>query len=121
MPPRTRTTTAVPAPAPDTGFTPIRITPADQDRPADSVPLFYLGDEEFRIPRKVPRTMVLEFMRLQRAEGELGAAQRILERLLGPTAYLALEQSDDVTEDHLEQILRAVVHHIAGPPESGKD
>jgi hypothetical protein len=65
--------------------------------------------------------MTLEYLRLARTLGESAAAQRILERLLGPEAYEALEQSDDVGPDEMDQILRAVTHHIAGPAdESGK-
>jgi len=104
------------------GFTPIRIGKKHADaEPDPGVALFYLDDTEYRIPSTVPQGVVLEFLRLSRTEGELVAAQRILERLLGPAAYLALEQSDDVDDDALEQILKAVIHHIAGPPESGVD
>lgn len=105
--------------ATDGGFEPVRITTKETSTAA-GIPLFYLDDTPYTIPRTVPRSVVLEYLRLSRTSGELTAAQRILERLLGPAAYEALEQSDEVDDDTLEQILNAVVHHISGPSESGK-
>lgn len=116
-----RPKTAAPA-----AFEPIRIgrSKAADDDPG--MPLFVLDDAdgnevEYRIPTKVSRSVVLEFMRVARTEGEMGAAQRALERLLGPDAYKALEQSDEVTDEDLEQIFRAVIQHIAGVTEPGND
>jgi hypothetical protein len=107
--------TAEPAP-----FEPVRI--GRKTKPADDgIVLFYLDDQPYRIPSRVSQGMTLEYLRLARTLGESAAAQRILERLLGPEAYEALEQSDDVGPDEMDQILRAVTHHIAGPAdESGK-
>ncbi|MFC8447674.1 hypothetical protein [Kitasatospora sp. NPDC057223] len=106
-------------------FEPVRI--GRKKRAADEgVPLFYLtGDDgediEYRIPSKVPTSLSLEYLRLARTMGENAAAQRVLERLLGPDAYRALEQSDEVDDDDMLHILQAVVAHVAGPvDESGK-
>ncbi|OKI16630.1 hypothetical protein [Streptomyces sp. CB03911] len=114
-------TTAAPPPelAAPAEFQPVRI--AKSTTTGDpGIPIFYIGDDEYRIPTKVPRSAVLEFLRLSRTDGEMSAAQRLLERLLGPAAYLALEQSDDVDDEALDTILRAVIHHMAGETESGK-
>ena len=120
---RTRSAPADPAPA--AAFEPVRI--GRKKKPADpGVVLFYLtGDDgkdvAYRIPSKVPTGLTLEFLRLARTMGEDAAAQRLLERLLGSEAYQALEQSDEVGEDELEQIIRAAITHLAGPvDESGK-
>lgn len=121
MPTRTKKTAP---PKPDivttAGFEPVRITTKTTKTVDAGVPLFYLDDVEYRVPGKVSRSVVLEFLRLSRTDGELIAAQRVLERLLGPTAYQALEQSDEVDDDTLEKIMRAVIHHISGTGESGK-
>ncbi|GAA0705388.1 hypothetical protein GCM10010193_70570 [Kitasatospora atroaurantiaca] len=113
------------APKPAASFEPIRV--GRKKKPADEgVPLFYLtGDDgeeiEYRIPSKVPTSLSLEYLRLARTMGENAAAQRMLERLLGLDAYLALEQSNEVDEDDMESILQAVISHVAGPvDESGK-
>jgi hypothetical protein len=120
MPPRKRTSTATrPRPVDtDLSFEPVRITTS---RSADTVPLFYIDDTEYRVPAKVPQTVVLEFLRLQRTQGDDFAAQRLLERLLGPEAYEALEQSGDIDDEQFEQVMRAAVAHVAGPAEQGKD
>jgi hypothetical protein len=116
-----RTTTGAPKTTDATGFTPIRITAKKTKTKDPGVPLFYLGDVEYRVPAKPPSSAVLEFVRLSREEGEMVAAQRVLERLLGPEAYKAVEQSDDLEPEDLEQILRALIQHLAGPPEAGTD
>jgi hypothetical protein len=120
MPPRKRTAALPPAPSEaEAPFTPVRIS--SKKKAADpGVPLFYLDDVEYRIPTRTPQPVVLEFLRLQRTHGDDYAAQRLLERLLGPDAYSALEQSDDVEDEQFDQILRAAVAHVAGPVEQGK-
>lgn len=106
-------------------FEPIRI--GRKKKTADpGVVLFYLtGDDgediPYTIPSKVPTGLTLEFLRLARTMGENAAAQRLLERLLGPAAYEALEQSAEVGDEELAQIIEAAVSHLAGPvDESGK-
>lgn len=118
--PAKRTPKPTPTPPPST-FEPLRIG-ATGHTTDPGVPLFYLSDTEYRIPTRVPQGAVLEFLRLQRTEGEMAAGQRLLERLLGTDAYTALEQSDEVTDEHLRHILQLVVNHAAGVVvEPGKD
>jgi hypothetical protein len=109
-------------PAEPAPFEPVRIvTKTAEPAEDDSIPLYYLDDVEYRIPKRISQGVTLEFLRLQRTQGASVAVQRILERLLGNAAYETLEQSDDVTDEQLEQICAAVVHHVAGPvEESGK-
>lgn len=114
------------APGATAPFEPVRI--GRKSKTTDpGIVLFYLtGDDgedvPYRIPAKVPTGLTLEFLRLARTMGENAAAQRLLERLLGSEAYLALEQSDEVGEDELQQIVDAAITHLAGPvDESGKD
>lgn len=87
---------------------------------ADTVPLFYIDDTEYRVPKRVPRGITLEFIRLERTLGEDAAVQRLLERLLGPVAYEAFEQCAEIGDDEMEQIAKLVVAHAAGPVEPGK-
>jgi hypothetical protein len=101
------------------GFEPVRIT--TKTKAADpGVVLFYIDDIPYSIPSRVPQSIVLEFLRLSRTDGEMIAGQRLLERLLGADAYMAMEQSDQIDDDALEQIMTAAIHHIAGVGESGK-
>jgi hypothetical protein len=98
---------------------PLRITTRTATE-ADTVPLFYIDGTEYRVPKRVPRGITLEFIRLERTLGEDAAVQRLLERLLGPSAYEALEQCDEIGDEEMEQIAKLVVAHAAGPVEPGK-
>jgi hypothetical protein len=114
---RTPAKRAKPQASETAAFEPIRISrKAKKD---DGIVLFYLDDQPYTIPSRVSQGTALEFLRLARTMGEDAAAQRVLERLLGPDAYRELEQSDDIDGEAMEQILRAVVHHIAGPADDG--
>jgi hypothetical protein len=92
----------------------------------DLVTLFYLEDEvggevAYSIPRKVAPAVVLEYVRLTREEGDVVATMRILQRLLGPDAYKAFEQSDDIDETAMAAITAAVMQHLTGGvEEAGK-
>lgn len=99
------------------GFEPIRLTSApavDEDR----VPLFYIDDAEYSIPRTIAKSVSLEYLRLARQHGEGIAAQRLLERLLGAEGYEALEQSDTVTDAQIEDICALAVRLAFGDAES---
>lgn len=107
-----------PAPVDIDGFEPIRLSSA----PAAAevrVPLFYIDDVEYSIPRTVAKSVSLEYLRLARQHGEGIAAQRLLERLLGAEGYEALEQSDTVTDEQIEEICALAVRVTFGDVESG--
>lgn len=106
-------------------FEPVRIG-RKKRTPDDRVVLFYLEDDQgeevpYSIPRKVAPALVFEFVRLSREEGDVVATYRVLQRLLGPEAYTAFEQSEDIDADAMEQISAAVMHHLTGKvEEAGK-
>jgi hypothetical protein len=108
---------AVPAPVNGTGdldgFEPIRI-PANEDVVEERVPLFFIGDKEFSIPKTIPPGVALEFMREARTHGRDLATAPLLTRVLGEDAYEALEQSKALTEDQLEWIVDKVLDLALG-------
>lgn len=94
-------------------FEPIRI-PANEDVVEERVPLFFIGDEEFSIPKTIPPGVALEFMREARQHGRDLATAPLLTRVLGEDAYEALEQSKALTEDQLGWIVDKVLDLALG-------
>jgi hypothetical protein len=107
---------ASPLDAPD--FEPIRIA-ADNEVEEERVTLFFIGDEEYTIPKVVPPSLGLEFMRVARDVGTEIASTVILQRVLGEDAYYALEQSRAIKPEQLEQIVKIVVDMSLGRQEQG--
>lgn len=115
----TRTSPKRPRPPADTpqAFEPVRITTKPKTG-TDRVVLFYLDDIPYSAPAKVSQGMTLEYLRLARTDGSNAAAQRMLERILGAEAYARVEQSDDIGEEELDQILAAVTSLLVGPADA---
>lgn len=71
----------------------------------ERVPLFTIDGTPYTVPKFVPQGISLEFVRLNREYGESVAAVRLLERMLGPEAYAALEQCPTLDEPKMQKIL----------------
>ncbi|MFJ8995605.1 hypothetical protein ACIRQH_35020 [Streptomyces sp. NPDC102279] len=105
---------------PLTEFEPIRI-PGDDEVEEDRIPLFYIGDVEYTIPREVPPGAALQYLRQARESGHDLATPPLLIRVLGEDAYMALEQSKAVTEQQLEKIVQLIVDLALGQKEKEKE
>jgi hypothetical protein len=97
-------------------FEPIRIA-ADDDVEEERVPLFYIGDDEYTIPKVVPRGVALQFIRHAAEVGKDLAVPALLIRVLGEDAYMALEQSKALTDDQFERISQIIVDLALGKSE----
>ncbi|MFF8482324.1 hypothetical protein [Streptomyces antibioticus] len=102
------------------GFEPIRIA-ADDDVVEDRVPLFYIGDTEYTIPREIAPGAALQYLRQARESGHELATPPLLIRVLGEDAYMALEQSKAVTEPQLERIVKMIVDLALGQADKKKE
>lgn len=111
---RKRTTTKPAADGLD--FEPIRIA-ADDEIPEERVPLFYIGDTEYTIPKNIPKGVALQYLRQAGEVGHELATAPLLMRVLGEDAYLALEQSRALTEEQLEKIVNIIIKQALGAPE----
>lgn len=117
---------AAPRPAPALAddldeFEPIHI-PADEDVVEERVPLFYIGEDEYTIPKEIPPGYALEYLRVAAQVGEQLAAPTLLTRVLGEDAYMALETSRGLKEKQLTQIIDLIVKRALGSSEKeGKD
>lgn len=89
-------------------FEPLRIA-ADDETEEERVPLFYIGDTPYSIPKVIPPGVALQFMREAREHGRDLATAPLLTRVLGEEAYEALEQSRALTGDQLEWIVEKVL------------
>jgi hypothetical protein len=89
-------------------FEPIRID-ADEDVVEERVPLFYIGTDEYTIPKSIPTGAALQYLRIAGERGEQFAAPTLLTRVLGEDAYQALEDSKALDDDQLKRIIQIVV------------
>lgn len=71
----------------------------------DRVPLFSIDGTVYTVPKFVPQGVSLEFVRLNRTEGEAVASVRLLERMLGPESYEALEQCPTLDDKQMQKII----------------
>jgi hypothetical protein len=100
-------------------FEPIRIV-ADEDVVEERVPLFYIGDDEYTIPKEIPKSVALQYLRQAAERGHELATAPLLIRVLGEDAYEALEQSKGLKDDQLEKIVDIIVSLALGKQE-GKE
>lgn len=94
-------------------FEPIHI-PANEDVVEERVPLFFIGDDEYTIPKAIPPGVALEFLREAREHGRDLATAPLLIRVLGEDAYTALEQSKALDEDQMQWIVDKVLDLALG-------
>lgn len=113
-------TAAKPANGTDDGldFEPLRIA-ANDDTEEERVPLFYIGDDPYTIPKTISPGVALQFLREAREHGRELATAPLLIRVLGEDAYLALEQSKALDEDQMEWIINKVLDLALGRKKQG--
>jgi hypothetical protein len=101
-------------------FEPIRIA-ADTEVPEERVPLFYIGDTEYTIPKHISRGVALQYLRHAAEVGHDLATAPLLIRVLGEEAYTALEESRALTEEQLGEIVDIIIKQALGGPEKEKE
>lgn len=122
MAPTTRQTTAArkrttSKPMEGLDFEPIRI-PANDEIPDERVPLFYIGDDEYTIPKHIPKGVALSYLRRASEVGHDLATAPLLIRVLGEDAYTALEESKALDEEQLERIVGIIIDLALGKQET---
>lgn len=94
---------AKPKPLTAEDFEPVELTTEIPEE--DRVPLFTIDGKVYTVPKFVPQGVSLEFVRLNRTEGEAVASVRLLERMLGPESYEALEQCPALDDKQMQKII----------------
>jgi hypothetical protein len=102
--------------SPLAGFEPVRIV-ADDEVVEERVPLFYIGDTEYTIPKEIPKGVALQYLRHAAEVGHELATAPLLVRVLGEDAYMALEQSKGLKDAQLEQIVDIIIKLALGDQE----
>src|SRR5690242_16671562 len=100
----------------DLEFEPIRIA-ANYEIEEERVPLFYIGDDEYTIPKAIPKGVALQYLRQASEVGHDLATAPLLIRVLGEDAYTALEESRGLSEEQLEKIVNIIVGQALGKQE----
>ena len=85
---------------------PIRITSGKADRELET--FFYIDDEEFKIPKKVPPNVTLMFIRDMRAGQVETAVAKAFDNLIGKRAVDRLAECEALTEEQLAQIMGVI-------------
>ncbi len=113
--PLSATLPAETAPA-DTSGTP------EAEEGAETLVLFSLNGRDYTVPKRVGPNVALRYLRDIRRHGQEHAIAGLMEALLGAEAMDALADYDDLTEEDLESVMKAVQTHVLGPLEkhSGK-
>lgn len=100
-------------------FEPIRIA-ANEDFAEERVTLFYMGDDEYTIPKTVPPGLALEYLKETREYGRDVAAATLLTTVLGEDAFTALARSKALTNEQMEWIINKVLDLGLGREKKGK-
>jgi hypothetical protein len=103
----------------DLDFEPIRIA-ANDEIEEERVPLFYIGDDEYTIPKTIPKGVALQYLRQASEVGHDLATAPLLIRVLGEDAYTALEESRGLSEEQLEKIVNIIVGQALGKQEGAE-
>lgn len=100
-------------------FEPLRIA-ANEDFVEERVTLFYMGDDEYTIPKAVPPGVALEYLKETREYGRDVAAATLLTTVLGEEAFAALARSKALTNEQMEWIINKVLDLGLGREKKGK-
>lgn len=85
------------------------------------VPLFYINDKMFTIEAKAKPNDSLRYLDITRRQGQEAAIGFMMETLVGVDGWQALMNYDELTEDDLEQIIKAAMKIMTGPTEAPKE
>lgn len=81
----------------------VRITataPSEQLR----IVLFYVGDDAYTVPKRIPANIGLRFLEVAALQGPGVAQVYLMEELLGEEAMAALKGADGMTDENLQEL-----------------
>lgn len=102
----------------------LRIQPRTQ--PAERIPLFYIGDREFTIPKHPGANVAVAYMQILAEDGEGPKAEAraytyLFREMLGDEGYQALKDCGDLTMPDLARLIGVLVQHTMGALEVPKE
>lgn len=86
----------------------------------ETVELFSIDGQSYSIPKKPRVNLALRYLKMAREEGADAASAYLLEQLVGPAAYDALMNYEDLTSETLGAIMEAAQKVTLGGLEDPK-
>lgn len=80
----------------------------------ERVPLFYIDDDEFTIPKKIKPNVAMRYLTDVRDRGPEVALAEVMTEILGEDAMDALAESEAVTDEQMQQIMGIVQKLLLG-------
>lgn len=96
------------------------LPPEEPAAPAGKVYLFSLNGVDHFLPERVGPNVSFRYLRDLRKSGPEIAVANLFVALLGEDALDALADADDLTEEDVETVMKAVQRHALGPTEGGR-
>ena len=93
--------------------------PAAGDPPPERIELFSINGKAYHVPKRPGPNVALGYLRDIRRYGQEVAIAGLLEAMLGREGMDALADYDDLTENELDAVMRAVEQHVLGPLKGG--
>jgi len=116
MPPTQRKTTKSRRPSADVPDV-VRLSTSAKRAPVETVPVFYIDDVEYSMPRRVHPNVGLQYLRMARDKGPEIAVVWLLEEVLGTEGYEALMGYDALTDEQLGQVMEIIKRNALGAQE----
>ncbi len=108
-------------PATEEPLVPVSLpAPSQEVEEVETIVLFTIGDEEYRIPKKPKANVALKYLKNVRDRGEDFAAAELLAEVLGEDGFNALAEYDELTDDQFEAVQKAAQKHVLGAMEKNR-
>lgn len=101
-------------------FTPVRISTSEPTEAVKQIPLFYIDDQEYTVPAKLPPALGLRYLRDVRDRGSDYATAELLIAALGEEGFDALSECDAIDADQMDSIIEGVIGIAMGAVDPGK-
>ncbi|MEU8275703.1 hypothetical protein ACFYOK_10820 [Microbispora bryophytorum] len=95
----------------------VRLSTTAERAPVEKVPLFWIDDAEYGMPKTIRPNVSLKYLRMIREQGADVAGAWLLEEVIGTDAYEALMNYDALEEEHLNRVMAIVQDHVLGKAE----
>lgn len=89
-------------------YEPIRIDTSQPPVDAERMPLFYIDDQEYTAPVRVPANVAIEALEVTYRQGSAAAAYFMLEKAVGKDTIDALTSCPQVTYEQAHSLLQQV-------------
>ena len=96
-------------------------SPGGIRNPSAGCPLFSIDEDTYTIAAEAKTNDSLRYLDLMRKKGQEAAIGFMMETLVGPEGWQALQDYDELTDDDLAQIIQAAAKIMNGPMEDPKE